>query len=115
MKLLLLDTVLLSGVLELALALQRQRVVLEDDLDIFPLHVGKLRLQHELLLGVLEDVHGRHPPAVGQQISERIETNHGHYLASANSASTTSPSLAASAGFSWFGTFCAAFAACSFW
>src|SRR5215217_24928 len=38
---------------ELALAFQRQRVVLEDDLDVFALHVRQFCLQHELLLVVL--------------------------------------------------------------
>src|SRR5688572_11019827 len=95
------ELLLLDVILELALAFQRQRAVLEHHLDVLALHVRQFRLEHELLLAVFEDVHGRYPAAVGQQVSERIETNNRHgYLASANSASTTSPSLAVSAGLS---------------
>ncbi len=56
MVLLLLHAVLGGRGLELALALERQHVVLEHHLDVFALHVGQFRLQHELLLAILEDV-----------------------------------------------------------
>src|SRR5206468_330678 len=51
---------------ELPLATQREGVVLDRQVDLLLLHVGQLRLQHELVLTVAVNVDRRHPRTAGE-------------------------------------------------
>src|SRR2546427_12024089 len=84
---------------DLLLATQRERVVFDRHLELIRLHVGQLRLQHELMLAVAENIDGRYPRAASKvflrtdvealehpaqslllrgHVTERIPTNESH-------------------------------------